>query len=63
MPSTMLSDKTISCRKVTKTTLQYGMRDGLKFELNANTPELVRRGPWLVLGQKVGEDPNAVKEA
>ena len=63
MPSTMLSDKTISCRKVTKTTLQYGMRDGLKFELNANAPELVRRDPRLVLGQQVGEDPHTMDDA
>ena len=35
----------------------------LEFDFDTNAPELVRRDPWLVLGQKVGEDPNAMEEA
>ena len=42
---------------------QHAEAFSLEFKLNANTPELVRRDPWLVLGQKVGEDPNAVDNA
>ena len=35
----------------------------LEFDFYSHTPELVRRNPRLVLGQEVGEDTNAVKEA
>jgi hypothetical protein len=34
-----------------------------KLDFDANTPELVRRDPWLVLGQKIGEDSHTMDDA